>query len=306
MKIRNGFVSNSSSSSFVVNRKTDTPKKDIPRDLLKIKGEDYTITLPTKKGTYSFGWEEKRWKDVPAKMNYAVIQAMNSEKMWEYLYRIEEAIEAEFKENHPNDDIYVYWDYNAVFYGSETQYAEIDHQSSIREDNDDWRRRTGKMPIVHDIFDSVDNMRNFLFNQDAYIQGGNDNGGNDSEDYRESEEYLYGKIFNIHNDRDNSVYELDDYSHLTPLYEGTCKVCGQPMEYRSFSQDYHDIPKKEGVNHWDYIRDMVNVPHGDNDPWYDGYYICSNPDCECHKKVYPVTEYNAKDADVIDRYKEFC
>ena len=310
MKIRNGFVSNSSSSSFVVNKKTNADFTDIPKEMMKKKPGYYTIVLPQKNhGCSDFGWEVTRWMDTASKLNYATIQAMYSKNKWDYLYTLEKAIGKRFKETHgENEDIYVYWNYNAVFYGSEDQFATIDHQSTLADyECSNWAQRNGEMSVVHDIFESVENMENFLFNPDAYIQGGNDNGGNESEEYRESEAYIYGKIYNIHRDRDAAAYFLGDGKKLDPLYEGTCKVCGTPMEYRTFNQDYYETPESErkSEDFWDSLRDRVGVPHGDNDPWYDGYYICSNPDCECHKKVFPVTDYSAQDAPVLDRYKEF-
>lgn len=321
MKIRNGFVSNSSSSSFVVNKKTDTSWGNTLESILEKETEgspfdygSYGITLPIKKETYSFGWEEMRWYDTISKLNYATIQAMLSgKKMWEFLSKIERAIDMEFNKYHPKQWLHIHWDYNAVLYRGKTEwYAEIDHQSCLSE-NSCVMTENGEYPVVHDIFDSIENMRNFLFNPDAYIQGGNDNDGDRSDEYRESKEYLYGKIFNIHRDRDYKVYDVDDTGEpvkLAPLYEGTCKVCGSPVEYRSFEQDWYEIQdpsENEKHNHWKYIRDRVGVPHEmtDDSPWYDGYYICSNPECENHKKVFPVTNYTAKDAPILNRYEEF-
>ena len=86
MKIRNGFVSNSSSSSFIVPDmrvpeayeysslksffNLDESIYDYKGNLRKV----YTITLPLLEGNKCFGWEDTRYTDFVDKLNYLFLQ----------------------------------------------------------------------------------------------------------------------------------------------------------------------------------------------------------------------------------------
>ena len=303
MKIRNGFVSNSSSSSFIVNVKTGSADRwDLDAYLKDCGDKSYEITLPIKDGTYSFGWETKRWYDVVSKINYAVIQAFHSSKSYDNRLIIEKALEKRIKEVKGEDaDIYVNWDYNAVLYDSGTSWAHIDHQSLWYEAEECY-----SMPPVHDIFKSVENMENYLFNSNAYVQGGNDNGGQDFPEYKESLDVLYGKWFGLHRefkyDIYDELYDKDDNEVVVrePLIEGTCKDCGSPVEYRVFRQKENN----EIIKNWDEVKKYHNIESDDDKIIYsDGYYMCSNPDCPNHKRFY-TDDYHCDDIPFLIRNKE--
>ena len=287
MKIRNGFVSNSSSSSFIVNVKTNEIDRWELNDYLKDCGDKaYEITLPIKAGTYSFGWETERWYDVVSKLNYVVIQAFHSSKSYDNRYVIEKALERRIKEVKGWDaDIYVNWDYNAVMYDSGVSWAEIDHQSLWYEFRED---ECYGIPPVHDVFESAENMENYLFNSHAYIQGGNDNGGQDNDTYKQSLDTIYGKWFGLHREMRYALWDLVGSKTITkidPLIEGTCSECGSPVEYRPTRVKENN----EVIQSWEEAIEYHDL-NGEN-AGSEGFYMCSNPECPNHKRFY-VDEYH--------------
>ena len=66
MKIRNGFVSNSSSSSFVVIGSGNIRIPKFNKKVLMVP-EDFG-------GNTEFGWEETRYSDLGSKINFAYLQ----------------------------------------------------------------------------------------------------------------------------------------------------------------------------------------------------------------------------------------
>ena len=197
MKIRNGFVSNSSSSSFIV------PDMSVPetldynslrsffnlsestQDYEGVPRETYSITLPVAKGHKYFGWAGTRYTDFADKLNYLFLQIQslyqNIRLENELEYALEKALKSICEKAYNLKELKygefaVKVDYNyllpptSVFesmYDFKNIYS-IDHQSTWGE----------KEQIVADYFNrnkpSADLIEKYLVGR-SYIQGGNDN-----------------------------------------------------------------------------------------------------------------------------------
>ena len=143
MKFRNGFVSNSSSSSFVVIGKEVSSNTKLPND--------YVVGAS---GECEFGWDFVKYDDIDDRINFAYIQAGCKD---DWMYMLEELLKAhgvqEFESRITNE-----WDCE----GDEV-YGYIDHQSAACEGENT------------EIFDSPEILERFIFCVDSFIQGGNDN-----------------------------------------------------------------------------------------------------------------------------------
>lgn len=153
VKIRNGFVSNSSSSSFIViNNKTYAKLHD------EINNVDISQPLrvpQTFGGETEFGWEKVKYEEIGSKINFAYIQAEVLGQ--EYIDMLERVLLDEFKVPSVEFNITDDWDDEEKIWGY------IDHQSSASEGENT------------EIFDNEAILKNFLFTEGSYIQGGNDN-----------------------------------------------------------------------------------------------------------------------------------
>lgn len=142
MKNRSGFVSNSSSSSFIVMKPGPINNQILPAKL--VIGE---------LGECEFGWEFGVHDNFYSKLNFAWLQAQQNEKWMVMLYCVLCKHGAEQIESILSDD----WDVPGK------RHAYIDHQSSAVEGENT------------EIFDDEETLEMFLFCPNCYIQCDNDN-----------------------------------------------------------------------------------------------------------------------------------
>jgi hypothetical protein len=154
MKIRNGFVSNSSSSSFVV---IGTSALSIPGRLSsrEFNSADELNVPEDFGGNTEFGWDEIQYDDFGSRLNFAYLQ---TEHRPEWLELLEDILREIYKVKTINWNITTSYD---KIPGKVWGY--IDHQSHADE---------GKNT---EIFNSRHDLVHFLFAEDSYIQGDNDN-----------------------------------------------------------------------------------------------------------------------------------
>jgi hypothetical protein len=159
MKERNGFVSNSSSSTFVIitHAGIDSCVQYLWR---KLNGE--TLVIPTTLGgCYEFGWGPETIDDVGSRFNFAYLQALHAERDdWldmlnrTIMSRLEVAdIDIQLTVNHEDDE-----DADDTLI-----HGYIDHQSNAIEGEN------------IEIFESIENLEGFLFGANTRIEVDNDN-----------------------------------------------------------------------------------------------------------------------------------
>ena len=152
MKKRCGYVSNSSSSSFVVVPDNITPSdKDY---------NDIAIVFPFSRdsewegfmdGEIKFGWQDREYHDTASKWNWLVLQAFYGGQ--KYMGIIDEYVASVCPKTSVN--------WSAVEKADDQIRAYIDHQSVDAE---------GTFEAVEKI-----GITEFLLNEKCYIQNGNDN-----------------------------------------------------------------------------------------------------------------------------------
>ena len=217
MKIRSGFVSNSSSSSFIVPDmrvpealdysslksffNLDESTYDYEGNLRKI----YTMTLPILEGNKYFGWEDTRYTDFADKLNYLFLQIQSMHQDIRLKNKLEYTLEKALKsicEKAYNlkelkyGEFTVRVDYNHLFpstsvFESIYKYGDIyhiDHQSTWGENE------PGVVKYFTQNEPNADLMEKYLVGE-SYIQGGNDNDEGSSE-YYDSLEILHAFMGN--------------------------------------------------------------------------------------------------------------
>lgn len=150
MKTRLGFVSNSSSSSFVVIANNIANNIDgFPKEI--VLGED---------GVTEFGWEFTTHNDFYSKLNFAVLQTTysprNGKKWYDMIQSVLRSEGIEIIGNKMSDEY-------SLTANPDFIYSYIDHQSNAGDGANT------------EIFDDEDTLRRFIFSKDSYIEQGNDN-----------------------------------------------------------------------------------------------------------------------------------
>lgn len=193
MKMRNDFVSNSSSSSFIVISKMG---KDQTNDIKYDFRNQHIYVVPNDNYKHKFGWEHVITSSFEDKLNFVGLQLLYllemkignliykpepnqyvwhsryEDKFDEYYLMTKKVCREKFgfeielnkdllnivthvRNEGSNESIAHYISMNYEFY--------IDHQSCISENS------------CAEMFESEDAMYDFLRTEDSYIQGGNDN-----------------------------------------------------------------------------------------------------------------------------------
>lgn len=158
MKIRHGFVSNSSSSSFIVIGNGSRDKSTMP-----VIGDTLLVGVT---GRTEFGWDVCTYSNMPDRINFAYLQTQDACDKIEgakWLTMLDDALKRKFGVSAVE---YMICEWCCGPKASEFgEYNEgyIDHASSAC---------GGKNT---EMFDSVDTLERFLFCCDSYIRGDNDN-----------------------------------------------------------------------------------------------------------------------------------
>lgn len=168
MKTRRGFVSNSSSSSFVVIGKAEK-EAEIPESAYNASGE---LPIPNDNGNFGFGWETRIYGNILDRINFTFCQVLllceesfppkKTDSGYEAYSTFMKVLKDKgikpkliMEEEDAKEEHQFIYAMSLDFY--------IDHQSSVIE---------GKNM---EILESYDSMHDFIFKEGSYIRGGNDN-----------------------------------------------------------------------------------------------------------------------------------
>lgn len=187
MKSRSGFVSNSSSSSFIVFNNGPLVIPDAYQGQPLVVDENF--------GHTRFGWEWEDYYDFGSKVIFAYLQARYvAETHPEWQTMLEKVLKEtlritniEWLVRDAGSDTHIRGKAEKIegeawagFYDRlrnegflDLDNAYIDHQSASHEGQNT------------EIFENEERLKNFLFDDKTYIRGGNDNDGPYDDDYRD-------------------------------------------------------------------------------------------------------------------------
>ena len=148
MKIRSGFVSNSSSSSFIV--VSDDSYDDVSSikqfENLFDRYLDHNTGVFSYTPTFEFGWQTEKYYDMKIKFDWVMLTWMYCGFLKEHKDRIERFLKCAFR-----GDVH-------LLPFSDNGDGYIDHQS-----------------ISNEVLESYSLMKDFILSPNSYIQNDNDN-----------------------------------------------------------------------------------------------------------------------------------
>ena len=163
MKIRTGFVSNSSSSSFIVIRSGDNHIPNLPE----------TLVVDGKFGETEFGWQRDEHWDFGSKLIFAYLQTIYRNNFLDRYYKNRPLLQNDHEENWldmlekvviQNTNVKrIEWLIGEDERCDSPNWAYIDHQSNAAENQN------------IEMFDNEDNLKAFLFGGNSKICTDNDN-----------------------------------------------------------------------------------------------------------------------------------
>ncbi len=314
--IRQGFVSNSSSSSFIVYNpdKAGNEYFDIKdfKTFYTINDNVATVNLPyiTKNSCEDFDWSIRHYNRFEDKVNFVFFQYWG-ENIKGLKNVFETALLKIIQKGYPNvSSLEVNIDEDVI-----DKKIFFNHGSYVWEDY--------SYDSFHTVYRDVDSMIEFLMNKTFYVQGSNDNGGDESKEALESRAFVIGEALK---DFDHIKYDYS-FPHKLPvelegnyIYEvGICKECGSPIYYEAesvnkegkslvtekevvyegalYSEVFTKLERDEYLKYVDIDNLTFDKFSGkEHNIEWEGYLYCANEKCIHSKPHALMTEVN------LDRY----